>query len=77
MQDKHELPKTAEGDNTNLENIAKSRLRGRPKETPRLGSSRHLRRKRSWGLSTLNNFGLHNINTYGKFFEALFFPNQI
>ena len=35
MQDKHELPKTAEGSNTNLENIAKSRLRGRPKETPK------------------------------------------
>ena len=35
MQDKHELPKTAEGSSTNLENIAKSRLRGRPKETPK------------------------------------------
>ena len=35
MQDKHELPKTAEGSNTNLENIAKNRLRGRPNETPK------------------------------------------
>ena len=43
----------------------------------RLGSSRHLRRKRSWGLSLLINIGLHNTNTNGKFFEAMYFPNQI
>ena len=44
----------------------------------RLGSSRHLHRKRSWGLSSLYNMGLlENANTYGKVFEAMNLSNQI
>ena len=35
MQDKHELPKTAEGGNKHLQKNPKSRLRERRKETPK------------------------------------------